>query len=117
MLDHYIYSEAKTITVPTNFQTFTIGGHESTVWKSKTVFKSSQNQFVLESDVGKIILNFNFIAGDVLEIDYEKRDVFLNGKDLATAIDIKTEWFELPVGEVQLRASHETELTYNERYY
>lgn len=114
----YRFGSTNTLKIKTEFNTYVIKGQIKTPWKSKTVFKDSASRYVLEIDNGgKIILNYNFTSGDVLEIDYEKRDVFLNGKDLATAIDIKTEWFELPVGEVQLRASHETELTYIERYY
>lgn len=114
----YRFGPTNTLKIKTEFNTYVIKGQIKTPWKSKTVFKDSASRYVLEIDNGgRIILNYNFTSGDVLEIDYEKRDVFLNGKDLATAIDIKTEWFELPVGEVQLRASHETELTYIERYY
>lgn len=114
----YRFGPTNTLEIKTEFNTYVIKGQVETPWKSKTIFKDSASRYVLEiGNGGEIILNYNFTSGDVLEIDFEKRDVFLNGKDLATAIDIKTEWFELPVGEVQLRASHETELTYTERYY
>lgn len=106
-----------TLNLTSTTQTFTIKGQESTPWKSRTRFSVPQSSYTLESNVGKVLLEYNFIAGDVLEIDYENRDVFLNGKDLATSVLLETVWAELPVGEVSLKASQPTELTYSERYY
>jgi phage-related protein len=82
------------------------------------VFSLPQSQFTLENNQGgKIILNYSFIAGDRLEIDYLERKVTLNGKDLAIAISLDTVWFDLKPGQVQLKASHSTALTYTERFY
>lgn len=107
-----------TFNITTTFQTFTIAGQEKTPWRSKTTFSAPADQFVLETNTGgKIILNYDFIAGDVLEIDYETRDVWLNGEDLAISIALETVWFELEPGFMLMRASHETELKYTERYY
>lgn len=107
-----------TLTIPTTFQTFAIHGQESTPWTSKTTFTSAANQYILETNQGgKIILNYNFIAGDVLEIDYKKRKVTLNGNLLQTAISIYSHWFDLKPGQMQIRASQPTTLTYTERYY
>jgi predicted phage tail component-like protein len=110
----------KSITVTSEFVQSTITGQTETPWTTKTTFTVPQSQFVLESDKGlKIILNYNFIAGDVLTIDADKRDIYLNGRDLATALDIRSEWNkgELKVGSVQLKATQATELKYTERYY
>lgn len=112
------FSPEKTINLTTTTQTFTVGGQESTPWISKTVFSASANKFEFETNKGgKIILNFNFIVGDVLTIDYNKRQVRLNGNDLAISIDLATVWFELEPGIHLIKASHNTELTYSERYY
>lgn len=108
------------LTITTQFATHDITGQTSTPWKSRTVFTVPKSQFILESDKGlDIILNYNFIAGDVLEIDSDKREIRLNGDDLATALDIRSEWNkgEIEPGQVQLKASHETVLSYSERYY
>lgn len=107
-----------TLPIITSNQIFTIGGQESTPWTSRTRFTVPQSSFSLEtSKGGKVILNYGFIAGDVLEIDYDKRDVRLNGKDLAVSIAFETVWKELGPGAVQIKASHPTELMYSERYY
>ncbi len=110
--------ETKPINLTTTNQTFNITGQVETPWTSRTVFTESASQFKIESSNGlNIILNYGFIKGHVLEIDYNTRDVFLKGNDLSVAIDLRTEWFELPVGNVVLKASHPTEVTYTERYY
>ncbi|RST60235.1 hypothetical protein D5F11_007200 [Siminovitchia terrae] len=107
-----------TLSITTSNQIFTIGGQESTPWTSRTRFTVPQSSFSLEtSKGGKVLLNYDFIAGDVLEIDYGKRDVRLNGKDLAVSIAFETVWKELEPGVVQIKASHQTELMYSERYY
>ena len=103
----------QTLNITASEQIFTIGGQESTPWTSRTRFTVPQSSFSLETNnSGKVILNYDFIAGDVLEIYYNTRDVFLNGKDLAVSIALETEWFKLVPGPVGLRASHETELNY-----
>lgn len=108
----------KTLNIGTEFKTHTITGQVKTPWISRTRFTVPQEKYILETNKGiKIILNYDFIAGDVLEIDYETRGVFLNGKDLAVSVDLKTVWFELKPGNVQIKASHPTELTYTEIYY
>jgi predicted phage tail component-like protein len=106
------------LNIHTEFETFTILGQDKTPWTSKTTFAGSANQYILENNQGgKIILNYNFIAGDVLEIDYKKRKVTLNGNLLQTAISIYSHWFDLKPGQMQIKASHPTTLTYTERYY
>lgn len=119
MLEPYLIGPTQTITLTTEYQIHEVIGQVATPWKSKTTFTVPQSQFVLESNTGlKIILNFEFIAGDVLEIDSLKRKVTLNGNDLATAISLETEWDkgELNQGYTTMKANHETELTYTGRY-
>lgn len=95
-----------------------IKGQTETPWTSKTIFQKSANRFYIKGSYGRnVTLNYDFIEGDVLEIDYDTRGVFLNGNDLAVSVSLQTDWFELPVGNVNLHASHETEMTYSERYY
>lgn len=107
-----------TLSVTNSFQTFKVTGQCKTPWTSRTRFSVPQSNFTLETNRGgKIILNYDFIAGDVLEIDYTKRKITLNDNDLAVALSIQSVWFELEPGDVQIRASHPTTLTYTERYY
>src|SRR5690625_2510706 len=98
-------------------QTFLVTGQASTPWSSRTVFTVPQSQFTLESSTGKIILNYDFIAGDVLEIDYESRDITVSGINIDVGLSMESVWFELEPGEIQMKASHETEIKYTERYY
>ncbi|RWR06756.1 phage tail family protein [Siminovitchia fortis] len=108
----------KTINIGTEFANYTITGQTETPWTSRTRFTVPQSSFTIETTKGgKIILNYDFIAGDILEIDYETRDVRLNGKDLAVSIALETVWFELEPGQVQIKASHPTEMKYTERYH
>ena len=110
--------QTKTLNLTTSIQTFSVTGQTETPWTSRTLLTVPQSQFVLENNEGgKVILNYNFVAGDILEIDYDTRDVILNGNDLAVSISLETNWFDLKPGQVQLRASHNTALTYSERFY
>ncbi len=107
--------------------TSNIGGHESTVWHTKTEFTSNQTgyEFSFNSpgktdlkDINKIVLNGTFRSGDFLEIDYRKRRITLNGKDITNQLVIlQSNWTELPIGSVEFEANHKTEVFYHERYY
>jgi predicted phage tail component-like protein len=110
-------SKQQTITLNTTAKYYPITGQESTPWHARTTFKKSAKQFYIKGSYGRnVTLNYDFIEGDVLDIDYDKRRVKLNGKDIAVSVSLMTQWFELPPGNVNLYASHETELTYYERY-
>ena len=94
-----------------------IGGQDRTDWTSKTIFTSNQSVFSLETNKGgKVLLSYNFITGDQLEIDYDKRRVWLNGKSLALAIQLETVWFDLEPGRIKIKASHPTDVSYYEEY-
>ncbi|WP_330948901.1 distal tail protein Dit [Virgibacillus sp. MG-45] len=104
-----------------------IGGYRSTNWKTKTTFATNQSgyEIIFKSpgktelhDIGKIKLNYNFIAGDVLQIDYSKRKVTVNGSDITNAVVIlQSNFMKLPIGQVEFSANHNTEFYYNERFY
>lgn len=118
--------EERTITIDTT-ATETIGGHKPTAWKTKTTFDENQSGYELQfnspgksdlRDIGKIEINYNFQRGDVLEIDYSKRKITVNGVDRSNILVIlQSNYMELPVGEVEFEASHDTEVFYSERYY
>ncbi|MEN2468015.1 phage tail family protein, partial [Ornithinibacillus sp. JPR2-1] len=75
-------------------------------------------RFTLESSNGLyILLNYNFIAGDMLEIDYVGRKVYLNGNDLRSAVSMSSHFVELEPGQMEIVASHVCTLIYDERYY
>ncbi|WP_413789135.1 phage distal tail protein [Bacillus velezensis] len=61
-------------------------------------------------------LVFNFIAGDTLLIDFEKRKVTLNGNLIMTALQLESDFFVLPHGSSFLKASHPSTVLFKERY-
>src|SRR5699024_6546510 len=110
-----------------NTSTRTIAGHKSTAWKTKTVFNSKQTGYELQfkapgkgalRDINKIVVKGNFISGDMLEIDYSKRKITLNGNDISNQLVImQSNYKELDIGTVDFSANHKTEIYYHERYY
>ncbi len=122
----YKYSHERKLTINDKL-TSNIDGHKSTPWKTKTTFSEKQTGYELQfnspgksdlRDINKIKLNYEFVAGDVLEIDYSKRKVTVNGVDRSNILSIlQSNYMELPIGEVQFSVSHKTEFYYNERYY
>lgn len=108
-----------TITAEENKKTFGIRGQAKTPWTSRTVLQQPTEQFSLElGGQVRIILNYDFVRGDTLEIDAETRKVFLNGSDLATAVSLDSEWGKgvIATGDLSVVASHETTISYTERY-
>lgn len=122
----YKYSHERTVTInPT--ATKLIEGHKSTPWRTKTTFTANQTGYELQfyspgktdlREINIIKLNYNFVSGDVLEIDYLKRAVTLNGIDRSNLLVIlQSNYMELPIGNVEFSSSVNTNLFYNERYY
>ncbi|MDY7224665.1 distal tail protein Dit [Halalkalibacterium halodurans] len=117
-LSAYTTGQEHEINVPTTYQSFTIRGQDQTPWTTYTRFTAPRSQYTLETNKGLyVLLNYNFIEGDILRIDYSKREVTLNNKDLAVSVSLSTNWAMLQPGTVQVRASEPTTVTYTERYY
>lgn len=122
--DAHRYSEERIIEAT---GTRDIKGHISTTWRTRTEFTSNQTGYELQfnspgktklKDINKIVLNGTFRSGDILEIDYRKRRVTLNGKDISNQlVIIESNYMELPIGSVEFEANHKTEVFYHERYY
>lgn len=120
----YKYSQERTISAT---GTNEIKGHKSTPWRTKTTFASDQVGYDFKfnapgktalRDINKIKLNYSFKNNDVLEIDYSKRRVLVNGKDVTnTLVIIQSNFMELPIGQVEFESSNDTEVFYHERYY
>lgn len=113
----YKTGASKTLNLTSTMQSFTITGQTETPWVSTTTFTVPQSSFLLESSTGKITLNYNFIAGDVLEIDYKSRDILVNGINLDIGLSLESVWFDLKPRMMQFKASHPTAIKYDERYY
>lgn len=110
--------KSRSIELSTSKVEHIIHGQIDTPWTSRTVFTVPQSSYRLEGSNGLLILlNYDFIAGDVLEVDYTKRKVTLNGEDLSVSVSLSTNWRKLPVGKVSLKSSHKSVITYDERYF
>ena len=104
--------------ITTTFSAFEIKGQAETPWTTRAVFTVPQSSFTIEADNGLyVLLNYNFIAGDVLEVDYYKREVKLNGKNLAVSVSLSTVWKQLGVGYLNIKSSVNSMLRYDERYF
>lgn len=107
--------------------THIIQGHESTFWRTRTEFTSNVTGYELAftpagkselKDINKIVLNGDFRSGDILEIDYRKRKVTLNGNDISNQLVImQSNYKELDIGNVEVSSSVPTTVYYHERYY
>lgn len=122
--DAYRYSQERTVEAQ---GTHNIKGHESTAWRTKTVFISNVTGYELQfnspgktdlRDINKIKINGDFKSGDVLDIDYSRRKITLNGNVISNQlVIIQSNYMELPIGSVEFEASYKTEVYYFERYY
>lgn len=116
--DGHRYGERNTIQVTTTPTSHTITGQDETPWSVEVVFSEDTDTFELQTDKGlHLLLGYNFIEGDRLTIKYEGREVWLNGEDLRHAVKLKTNYKMLEPGTIEVSASHECELIYDERYY
>jgi len=117
MLDPLIYGQDINLTIGSVYNTFTINVKEQSPWTSQTTFNANASQFILEEiQGGNIIINYNFISGDVLEINSRTRKITINGNLLNFALSIHSVWFKLKRGQMQIKASHVTTLTYTENF-
>ncbi|MEK4922029.1 distal tail protein Dit [Cytobacillus sp. FSL R5-0569] len=110
--------ETKRLLISTTTAQFIITGQTETPWVIEVDFAQATSSFKLESNVGLyILLNYEFVAGDRLVISFDGRKVFLNGKDLRSAVSMSSNYVLLQPGEVILKASHDCDLIYDERFY
>ncbi|QBP06949.1 distal tail protein [Virgibacillus phage Mimir87] len=113
----YRFGKNKELNITTDFNSFTITGQTATSWTSETMFSADRDKYELEIGNSKILLNFKFVEGDKLLIDFDKRSVKLRERDIAVAVSLQTDWTELSPGPVSIRASEPTTIYYDERYY
>ncbi|PAE84979.1 hypothetical protein CHH77_02350 [Shouchella clausii] len=112
------YREKHELQLTRTFANYEINGYSQSTWTSRTVFSAETVNFTLENEKGgKIVLNYTFGENDVLEIDYEKRLIKLNGVARMPLLSLDSNWFNLQPGVNRLRASHATTVTYRETYY
>lgn len=116
--DGHRFGERNTIPVTATPTSHTITGQDVTPWTVEVVFTGATDKFELQTNKGLyLLLGYNFIEGDRLTIKYEGREVWLNGEDLRHAVRMKSNYEMLEPGTIEISASHESDLIYDERYY
>lgn len=120
------YSEEKSVIVEGQ-RVAEIKGQTSVDWRTRTVFTSNVSGFEFEfnspgktelRDINVVKVNGPFKSGDILEINYSKRSILLNGNDVSNQIVIlDSNYKRLPIGNVEFSVSHKTEVYYHEQYY
>ncbi|AAU85097.1 distal tail protein Dit [Bacillus phage BCASJ1c] len=113
----YRFGKDKTINVTTTQQQHEITGQESTPWTLEVTFSENRNRFEFWAGDNYLRLNYNFITGDKLIVEYTGRKVRLRDLDLRRTVSMSSHFEELGPGPVSMRASHPCTLTYTERYY
>lgn len=109
--------KSKQINVTTTSKKHQITGQTETPWTVEVSFKANTNKFELWAGDIYLLLNYSFIAGDKLVVNYVGREVFLNGNDLRKAVSMSSHFKELKPGTVEVKASVPCTIKYDERYY
>jgi phage-related protein len=115
--DPYRFGLHQQIPVTADPSTHQITGQTETPWTIEVTFDESASQFELEAGDLYLLLNYEFIAGDILTINYTGREVWLRDVDLRMSVALASNFVELQPGEVEVSASHDCVLKYDERYY
>lgn len=116
--DGFKHGKHKSLILTPTEESHEITGQLPTHWKSRTTFTAPRSSFEIESPGGKIKLTYNFVKGDVLEIDSYSRTIKLNNSiDLDVGLSLNSRWFVLKPNYMTLRANHETTVHYTEKYY
>lgn len=113
----YRFGLGQSINVTTIATNHTITGLTETPWTIEVNFTADTNRFELWAGDIYLQLNYEFIAGDKLVIEYTGRKVTLNGNDLRKSVSMSSNFAELEPGFVEFRASHACTVKYDERYY
>lgn len=109
--------EEKTLSVSTTSQQHQITGQESTPWSIEVNFTENTNRYEFWAGDIYLQLNYEFIEGDHLTINYTGREVWLRDMDLRTSVSMSSNFEELKPGTTSFRASHNCTVKYTERYY
>ncbi|CEI81312.1 Phage tail protein [Oceanobacillus oncorhynchi] len=108
----------KTINVTTSNTTHTVTGQDNSPWTIEAVFSRNTTIFELETNQELyILLGYEFIEGDRLTIRYEGREVWINGININYTIRLASNYDLLRPGSLQIKASHDCTLKYNESYF
>lgn len=94
-------------------------GISTASWWVTSDFTSSDTMYELkfnDGSDGRIKLNYSFSDGDKLIIDFNDKTIKVNGSRIDDALDIQSMWKELPKGSVDIKASNESTLFYEEKF-
>ena len=116
-LSFYTTGATKSINVTTTATNHAITGQTETPWTIEVTFAEDTNRFEFWAGDVYLQLNYEFVEGDKLIVEYTGRKVWLNGNDLRKAVSMSSNFEELTPGIVSVRASHAAKLIYDERYY
>ena len=113
----YTTGATKSIEVTTTTAIHTVTGLTETPWTIEVNFTVDTSRFEFWAGDIYLQLNYEFVEGDKLTINYTGREVWLRDIDLRKAVSISSRFEELKPGTVSVRTSHAAKLIYDERYY
>ncbi|MDA1478357.1 distal tail protein Dit [Bacillus changyiensis] len=64
----------------------------------------------------RIKVKFNFVQGDTLVIDFDKRKVIISDKVNMNALLMLSRWFDIPVGECTVNTTHKSNIAFRKAY-
>lgn len=98
---------------------YSIESIEPTSWGIKVNFTESVSYFSFNESNGiYLYLNYEFIEGDQLSIEYDKRKVLLNSEhDLRKTVSLQSRFQQLVPGDTEIMTSHDCTLIYNKKDY
>ncbi|MBM7585853.1 putative phage tail component-like protein [Bacillus pakistanensis] len=111
-------------TISLGLNTFTVdnnGAKNPSFIVTSTFSGAASDFFVRNKETGDSVrVIYNFVSGDVLEVDFGKRKVIINGKVNMTTLDLLSSWFKLKRGSNELFISRQNvsnaEITYNTKH-
>ncbi|MFS0749471.1 distal tail protein Dit [Oceanobacillus sp. 1P07AA] len=98
---------------------YSIESIEPTSWEIKVNFTENVSYFSFNESNGiYLYLNYEFIEGDQLSIEFDKRRVLLNSEhDLRKTVSVQSRYHQLVPGDTEIITSHDCTLIYNKKDY
>lgn len=97
--------------------TIIVEGQRDVAWTAEITFERETDYYELSVGKTKILLNYVFVKGDILTINYGDRSVKIRGRDIAPALDIRSKWALIKRGRNSVNTTEEVKITYDKRYY
>lgn len=115
----YKTGEPKELNITPATQQIEVGGQVETPWIIEVSFAADTDKFEFWAGDIYLQLNYNFIKGDKLIVNYTGREVWLNGADLRKSVSMSSVFKMLNPndGLISIKSSVPSILKYDERYY